>query len=228
VAVVVFQFSLLSTSRNKELNVHWNLEIELRTSLVRRSLEEDLPKSNAIGEEELDAPVTTGLKNNTASDNPQSAQKVRFLYGIMTYDHKLEMKRRVAIRKTYLSFYQDFTDTPNRICALVDLIESDPESPLREECQLAYTFVMGGNPGGPTELLQFNESYPTIIVNDHPFQSSERDITFLNIQENAEYGKSPTWFKYGLTVMKKYTICTLTILSRRTVTPPWALLGSLI
>jgi hypothetical protein len=83
------------------------------------------------------------------------------------------------------------------------VLEGGADNPLLEECQLAYTFVMGANPDGPTQLLEFNDSFP-LTIERGSYGSDERDITLLNIKENGKFGKSPTWFKYGLTVMENY------------------------
>lgn len=130
---------------------------------------------------------------------------VRFLFGIMSYDHKLEKRRRKNIRRTYLSFYKDFFDAtaPYRICSLVDWLKAPTGHPMLEQCQIIYTFVIGANPKGPTQVLEFNESFPLSIDPSQIHGDSERDVTYLNIQENGEFGKSPTWFKYGSTVWKE-------------------------
>lgn len=125
----------------------------------------------------------------------------------MSYDKKIEWRRRANIRKTYLAFYRDFFPENNKFCALADLITmtrepAAPQDPRLDDCQVAYAFVIGGNPEGPTQLLDFNETVPLTIM--QPPLNEERDIVYLNIQENGKYGKSPTWFRYGLWVMEKY------------------------
>jgi hypothetical protein len=144
--------------------------------------------------------ATAVANDPPSSSNTSSSAVVRFLYGIMSYDHKLEKRRRSTIRRTYLSFYKDFSETtPHRICALVDWLQAPPGHPLLDQCQLIYTFVIGANPEGPTQLLEFNESFP-LSIDPSQIPHSERDVTYLNIQENGKYGKSPTWFKYGVSL----------------------------
>jgi hypothetical protein len=101
------------------------------------------------------------------------------------------------IRKTYLTQYTK-SATPHRICSLLEL--ADKAFPnIENDCRLAYTFVMGGNPNGPTELVEFNDSYPLTVNNIR--NQEEKDIVYLNIRENMKEGKSQTWFKYATTVL---------------------------
>jgi hypothetical protein len=84
------------------------------------------------------------------------------------------------------------------------LLTDADNSSLFNECQMAYTFVMGGNPSGPKELVEFNASYPMTVDNPQSSTSTlqqEQDIVYLNIQENMKEGKSQTWFKYATTVL---------------------------
>jgi hypothetical protein len=108
-----------------------------------------------------------------------------------------EMERRKVVRETYLSFYKD-SHTPNRICSLTDI--QNHKVPL-EECQIAYIFVVGGNPDGPTELVKPNTSFPMTV--DEP-TNDEDDVVFLNIQENLEDGKSQSWVKYASMVVEVF------------------------
>jgi hypothetical protein len=105
-----------------------------------------------------------------------------FLWGIPTLEKDVE--RRQVIRQTYLSFYKDST-TPQRICSL---------SKYTKGCQLAYAFFVGGNPQGPTELLEPNASFPMTV---HTPSKAEDDMIYLNIKENQMDGKMTTWFKYA-------------------------------
>lgn len=130
----------------------------------------------------------------------------RMLLGIFTMkDDAQEMERRQAIRETYLNYYrskENGTLACNRICSLQELISLDSpnHSALLRECQLAYTFVSGDNPQGPTELVDFNESMPLTL----PSTGNENDIVSLNIRENMKEGKSQTFFKFATTVVDEY------------------------
>ena len=105
------------------------------------------------------------------------------------------------MRRSYLSYYKD-SATPNRICSLLDLLKGSLPN-KGADCQMAYVFVMGSNPNGPTELLEPNATFPLSISSGNAVSGleDEVDIVHLNIRENMEDGKSPTWFKYATTVI---------------------------
>jgi len=127
-------------------------------------------------------------------------------------DHPEEYKRRQLVRETYLQFGKD----DGRVCSLRERLSSPLQS---KDCQLVYTFFMGANPDGPTELMYPNASFPMTVpapvgmplrhpeeaaekshdanVNANADANSENDIVFLNIKENMEDGKMQTWFKYA-------------------------------
>lgn len=210
VAMMVYQFSLVSPSlqegllaghniiQSSLLETHWRLPDIIITEAAAQNF------TYQYQTDSKEIPLVLVPKNKS--------RNVRFLFGIMSYDHAIELRRRNQIRNTYLSYYRQFTDTPHKICALADLIEAttrnttdknSKSSILLENCELAYTFVVGANPDGPTQLLEFNESYP-IAIDHEKIQKPERDVVYLNIKENGKFGKSPTWFKYGLEVMKNY------------------------
>jgi hypothetical protein len=115
------------------------------------------------------------------------------------------MEQRQLLRETYLSFYQDTDDDePHRICKLADL--QTHKVSLHTDCQLAYVFFVGGNPQGPTELVQPNETSPMVMTDNpsnHHHQEEEDDVIYLNIRENLEDGKSQTWFKYASMVVQE-------------------------
>lgn len=117
----------------------------------------------------------------------------------------------------------------NRICSLHELLRQQLQQrhannrndtmtsaygSLWDECQMAYTFVMGANPDGPKELVHLNETFPTITV-PHPSSSilpytteyelnpETTDMVFLNIQENMKEGKSQSWLKYVTQMMEQ-------------------------
>jgi hypothetical protein len=159
--------------------------------------------------------TTTTTATKSATQNPEHRTKVletplmmiprpRFLLGIMSHDLPggIEKKLRNAIRDSYLSYFKDFDpSSPNRICALNKLLESDRPSDMGD-CQLAYAFVIGGgdNHTQPTELL--NVSTSSEMTLSHP----EPDVVSLNIKENGKFGKSPTWFKFATLVRREYNL----------------------
>jgi hypothetical protein len=119
--------------------------------------------------------------------------------GIFTTDSLKEERRRDLIRTTYLRFYVN-TTTPKLICALQEILNNSLAN--EEDCQMAYTFVIGGNPSGTTELMEFNDTYP-ITLNGQSLENSTNryDTVYLNIRENMNDGKSQTWFRYATMVL---------------------------
>jgi hypothetical protein len=132
-------------------------------------------------------------------DHPSSRPKYNptFLWGISTT--KEEVERRQTIRETYLSFYKNSRE-PNRICSLSDVQKQ--KVPL-EDCQLVYVFFVGGNPDGPTELVNPSSTFPITVENA---TIKEEDVVSLNIRENLEDGKSQTWFKYASMVADVFPV----------------------
>jgi hypothetical protein len=156
----------------------------------------DDPNEVAWVESKVPPPVHNNDGNNRTA---------KLLLGIFTMDSPTETERRAMIRKTYLGYFAKGKKTPHRICSLQELVA---DSSLASECQMAYTFVMGGNPNGPKELVEFNASHPMTVDNPQSNSSTststtlqEKDIVYLNIQENMKEGKSQTWFKYATTVL---------------------------
>ena len=129
------------------------------------------------------------MNNRTRNNRPT------FLWGIPTVDNGKERKLRQMVRETYLSFYRNDSENRNRICSLNDLLRGNVTF---GECQIAYTFFVGANRKGPTELLVAKDSF-SMLANP-PKDSTikeEDDIVYLNIRENMNKGKTPTWFKYA-------------------------------
>lgn len=124
----------------------------------------------------------------------------RLLLGILSMDTPLEKERRQMIRQTYLSAYRS-SQTPSRICSLaeIDTLEN------KRDCQMAYVFVLGGNPKGPTELVDVtDETGPLTIPPPDGSPSDESDLVYLNIRENGKEGKSQTYFKFATTVLENH------------------------
>jgi hypothetical protein len=124
----------------------------------------------------------------------------RFLLGIFTHDlYKMEKDRRRSIRNTYLRYYKDGHDessSSNRICSLTDIVVNNQVQNWKD-CQLVYTFVRGhaNQTTGRTELL--NETKSSRMLLSSSTLNDETDVLSLNIDENGEYGKSITWFRYA-------------------------------
>jgi hypothetical protein len=175
--------------------------------------------------------LTSGIKSKSSGNdipNPNSASTFShpwsstILWGIPSVlNDPREKQRRMAIRETYLSYYKDKDrSTPDRICSLHHLLIRRVRP---EDCQIAYAFFVGGNPKGPTELVNPNASFPMLVdrrvqqrltlspkdVSSHvhnvepddDHEEEEDDIVHLNIQENMEDGKMVTWFRYAAMVV---------------------------
>lgn len=130
----------------------------------------------------------------------------RFLLGIFTTDSPMDLKRRTTIRETYLSAFVN-SSTPHRICSFyeLDTFMEDDEF----VCEIAYVFVTGGNPDGPTEQLEETESSGPIALREVPESvrlpdHDKHDIVYLNIKENMEDGKTPTYFKYATLMVDEH------------------------
>jgi hypothetical protein len=162
----------------------------------------------------------------------------RILLGIFTTNSTKEANRRKLIRKTYLSYYHILAEAElgveprERICSLAELIDRSRDT---EDCQIVYTFVMGAstNTTVPTDLTtleqQEEDNYPYVL--DRSGSSDyERDVLYLNIQENMNEGKTATWFKYASSVLPATDLGVLDLVFKvdsDTVVVPRALLQDL-
>jgi len=122
-----------------------------------------------------------------------------FLLGIFSTSREKEFLRRELIRKTYL----DIGDP--RICKLEEFIRQFEETPNERVCQVPYTFVIGG--GGSHRPADHDDDEPVVLDTDQNGHADpQRDCTYLNIRENMEDGKSPTWIKYAADIAAEYGI----------------------
>jgi hypothetical protein len=80
-----------------------------------------------------------------------------------------------------------------RICCLNDFLKSNH---VTHTCHVIYTFVIGGNNSAYTIL----DPRQSLLINDSPTNVTEDDLTILNIHENMNHGKSPSWFYYASTL----------------------------
>jgi len=111
---------------------------------------------------------------------------------------KKEAEKRQMIRDTYLSYNND-----SRVCSLQDYMRLTKKGSANN-CKVLYTFVIGGLEGGPTD--HYHSKAP-LTINPVKFKNtSEDDVTYLNIKENLHEGKSTTWLKYCASVSRVYGI----------------------
>jgi hypothetical protein len=119
--------------------------------------------------------------------------KSRFLLGIFSVaESEKEKIRRDTIRRTYLSFYQN--QTVQKICLLEHLLDNRRGDDL-SHCQIVYVFIAAGITDPMAPKMRMKE--PLLVENT----SNETDIVLLNIAENMNEGKTPTFFKYASTLL---------------------------
>ena len=148
--------------------------------------------------------------NNNDSRNNNNDQPTinvdgvkRFLVGI--FCTKADVERRQFMRDSVLSFYKDTkrreSNTYNKdglttiICSLNDLLTNKINI---QDCKMAYVFVVGGLEEGPKLNLATTE--PVTIGNP----TKESDVVYLNIQENMNEGKTPTFYRYGSEMVQHF------------------------
>lgn len=146
----------------------------------------------------LPAAVTDDSTATPSNTNPTHALPTlsfggpKFLIGIMCVQEDVE--RRQFIRDSFVSFYKDMEDSrSNRICSLNDLLHERVDA---NSCQIAYIFLAGGLTEGSTQHLVPNATHPITVETPDEY-SEEDDVAFLNIKENMNDGKTPTFYKYA-------------------------------
>jgi hypothetical protein len=97
---------------------------------------------------------------------------------------------------------QVFSQYPGRVCPLGDF-QTKLSSKERRACQVIYTFVIGGNPSGPTEIVTSGNGAPKLLVkrSDHNFASDiqSEDCTLLNIKYVMDWTLLATSYMHGST-----------------------------
>ena len=111
------------------------------------------------------------------------------LVGIFSMTSEKAARRRQLIRDTWIK------KGGSRVCPLTEYIRQSKRSPNKRECKVAYAFIIGGGDDSrPRDHLDDQEplTLPSDI-NGHV----EDDCRYLNIRENMEGGKTPTYLKWA-------------------------------
>jgi len=163
-----------------------------------------------VSETRVIGKVSSDCEYHQFHEQPEKKpRKPRVLLGIFTRDGPFEPQYRKVFRNLFALHPW--------VCSLGRYKDLTTENPDNNVCELIYTFVLGSNPDGPTELVDgvmedrhTNGSLPILADYDaHERGNGDLnmdDITMLNIEENMNDGKSQTWFYYASLVMEKYNI----------------------
>lgn len=161
------------------------LQLSFLDSCVNSNVLETIAKANikiATGPNQL--PFEDHLHGNNESSVPGKSgnfqnrrQRARILLGIFTADFREERRYRKKLR--------DLFQLHPRICSLADFTTANSldAASLSSPCEIIYTFVAGGNPNGPTELL--DDSLPMLAgqpVASYSTDFNDSDMTLLNIR----------------------------------------------
>lgn len=119
----------------------------------------------------------------------------RFLLGIFCTQKDKELRQ--LIRSTMLGPELP-ESTKSRLCSLQEYLGSEKDT---FECQLIYTFVIGGNESGKM-FYKANET-KLVMEENSKFLEEEPDLTLLNIREHMQLGKTPSYFHYASTLLNR-------------------------
>ena len=123
-----------------------------------------------------------------------SSRPTTFLLGIFCQLN--DTKHRQMTRSTMLG--PDLPDhVRSRICSLQDYLDA---SKATSHCQIIYTFVVGGNSSAP---MAYPQDPTQLVVRNSTLSSLEPDVLLMNIKENMNDGKTPSWFHYTSTLLHR-------------------------
>jgi hypothetical protein len=145
--------------------------------------------------------ILPAVLEETFSTKQQHQRPTRVLIGIFSADTNPDLRYRRKFRELF--------GIDPRVCSLASFINRKNEVGGHIQCELIYTFVVGANNDGPTELV--DNSFPILVerpIKDEAITAdlNNDDMTLLNIKENMNDGKSQTWLWYGSQVAEEYEI----------------------
>ena len=106
---------------------------------------------------------------------------------LAVFSMRKETNRQQYLRQTI------FNTTDPRICTLQQY--TAPNSVVRQDCQILYTFLIGTDRADLPRKLVHNETDLSRIV--LPPEPTDADIVTLAIEENMNAGKTPSYFRYA-------------------------------
>jgi len=168
-----------------------------------RKLQRNITNTNIITSNT--SPIT---RQQQQQKQHSKKRRLRVLLGVFTYDHRLQAPYRRQFRK----LFQIFNDNNDgRVCSLQEF-EDAPNDETRYDCQLIWTFVVGGLKRDTARSEIVGDDLSVVMPTENiKFQRAKdlresNDVTYLNIRENMNEGKSQTWFKFAANMMNKYDL----------------------
>jgi hypothetical protein len=154
------------------------------TTKTEKSFEEHLADLREKHREEMEQLRTHGNDESSVPGKPVAQQnrreRARILVGIFSADLQGEIRYRKRFR--------DLFRLHPRVCSLADFTTAydslNATSFSLPSCEIIYTFVAGGNPNGPAELV--DDSLPMLarrpVASKHSADLNDSDMTHLNIR----------------------------------------------
>jgi hypothetical protein len=143
---------------------------------MEKSFEEHLADLREKHREEMEQLRTHGNDESSVPDKPVDQQnrreRARILLGIFSADFQGEIRHRKRFR--------DLFRLHPRVCSLADFTTAydslNDTSLSLSSCEIIYTFVAGGNPNGPAELV--DDSLP-MLAGDQLRPTIQPTLTIL-------------------------------------------------
>ena len=142
--------------------------------------------------------TSKSVSSSNLITEPHIGRTSTVLLGIFSMASEKAARRRDLIRDTYLQ------DGSGKICSLEQFKEQREQNDHdARDCQIAYTFVIGA--GGDSRPTDHGDLEPLTLETDANGEN-EGDCTYLNIKENMETGKSPTYIKFAASLAAEYEL----------------------